>query len=82
MASGRPVLASIDANTPAAELLRASGAAVLVEPEDPRALADAMVRLRDDRGLREKLGRRGRAFAVASLGRVPLLERIEQVLIG
>lgn len=82
LASGRPVLASIDGHTPAAELLRASGAAVLVEPEDSRALADAMVWLRDDADLRGELGRRARTFAVARLGRTPLLERFEQVLLG
>ena len=42
LASGRPIIGSIDAETPAAELLRKSGAAILVEPESPRALAVAM----------------------------------------
>jgi hypothetical protein len=41
-----------------------------------------MVRLRDDADLRGELGRRARAFAVARLGRTPLLERFEQVLLG
>src|SRR5207247_3598820 len=45
MASGRPVLASIDEATPAADVLRESGGAVLVEPEAPAALAAGMNRL-------------------------------------
>jgi colanic acid biosynthesis glycosyl transferase WcaI len=82
LASGRPIVASIDAATPAGELLRASGAAVMVEPEDPRALAEAMLELDERPDLRSQLGEHGRAFAVAHLDRRPSLERLEQLVLG
>jgi colanic acid biosynthesis glycosyl transferase WcaI len=82
MASGRPVLASIDRRTPAASLLRRSGGAVLVEPESPRRLADAMRQLAADPALRAELGVRARAFAVRELDRERALPRLEAAIVG
>jgi colanic acid biosynthesis glycosyl transferase WcaI len=82
MASGRPVVASIDPETPAGDLLRRSGGAVLLEPESPEALAKAMQRLRRTPELREELGRRSRAFAVRELSREQGLRRLEEVLVA
>ena len=69
LASGRPIVASIDPTTPAARLLEESGAAILVPPESPDALARAMQRLAADRGLRETLGASGRRFAEERLSK-------------
>jgi colanic acid biosynthesis glycosyl transferase WcaI len=82
LASGRPVLASIDATTPAAELLRQSGASLLVEPESPDELAATMRRLAADAPLRTELGARGRAFAEATLSKDAALERFEALVCG
>lgn len=82
LASGRPIVASIEPRTPAATLLRESGAAVLVEPESPPALAEAMERLRAQPGLRRDLGRNARAFAEARLGKNAALLQLEEVLLG
>jgi colanic acid biosynthesis glycosyl transferase WcaI len=82
LASARPVVASIDATTPAAELLRSSGGAILVEPEEPNSLAEAMRLLISDASLRVELGRRGRAFAEEHLDRGPATKRIEDLLLG
>ena len=82
MASGRPVLASIDATTPAAELLRESGGAVLVQPESPAALAEGMRKLAGDAQLRAELGLRGREFAERVLAKEPALERLEAAFLG
>lgn len=40
--------------------------AIVVPPKDPRALADALLRLARDPALRETLGRRARAHAIAN----------------
>jgi colanic acid biosynthesis glycosyl transferase WcaI len=82
LASGRPVLASIGLDTPAAELLRASGGALLVPPESPDELAAAMRRLHERPDLRAELARRGREFAVLHLGKDAALERLERELVG
>ncbi|MBL8235724.1 MAG: glycosyltransferase family 4 protein, partial [Bryobacterales bacterium] len=42
--------------------------ALVVPPKNPRALADALVRLARDQTLRETLGRRARAYAIANYG--------------
>ena len=59
MMAGRPVISAIEAgNDPVAE----AGCGSTVAPEDPRALADAVLRLRDlGEAARETLGRAGRA---------------------
>lgn len=82
LASGRPIVASIGAQTPAAELLRASGGALLVEPEQPEALAEAMRMLAGNAELRSELGRRGRAFAEAELSKEQALVRLEAAITG
>jgi colanic acid biosynthesis glycosyl transferase WcaI len=82
LASGRPVLASIDETTPAGHVLRESGGALLVEPEAPASLAAAMKRLAADSELRARLGANGRAYAERRLAKVPALERLEAVVLG
>jgi colanic acid biosynthesis glycosyl transferase WcaI len=82
MASGRPVLASIDPATPAANVLRESRGAVLVEPEAPTALAAAMKRLAADSELRARLGSCARGYAERRLAKQPALERLEAAIIG
>jgi colanic acid biosynthesis glycosyl transferase WcaI len=82
LASGRPVLASIDPMTPAAELLRASGGALLVPPESPDHLARGMRLLHERPDLRAELARRGREFAERTLGKEAALRRLEDEVLG
>jgi colanic acid biosynthesis glycosyl transferase WcaI len=82
LASGRPIIASIEPQTPAADLLRESGAAILVEPESPEALAEAMRELAHDPQRRAEMGRLGRAFAEEHLAKEPALRRLEAAILG
>ena len=75
MASGRPLLASIDPATPAADVLRESGGAILVDPESPPLLAEGMKRLAADSELRSRLGAKARAVLYGSY-----LARLEDML--
>ncbi len=65
LASGRPLIAT-DGPRRWSEIARAQAAQV-VEPSAP-ALADAVAALLADKGAREALGARGRAFAERSMG--------------
>jgi glycosyltransferase involved in cell wall biosynthesis len=49
-------------------LLGGGSRGVLVEPANPRALADAILRLAGDAAWAAELGRRARAYALDSLG--------------
>jgi glycosyltransferase involved in cell wall biosynthesis len=66
MAAGRPVI--VAARGEAAELVSVAGAGLVVAPDDPAALARAIARLRDDPGLRLRLGKGGRHYAEQHLG--------------
>ncbi|HZT90908.1 MAG TPA: glycosyltransferase [Gaiellaceae bacterium] len=78
MATGRPVI--LAAAGEAARLAEGSRAAVVVPPEDPRALADAIRWVRDHPAEAREMGRRGREFARTRLRSVQA-ERLEQVLV-
>lgn len=61
LAMGRPIVAAV--NGEAAQLLCASGAAIVVQPADPAALAAAIVKLADmPRAERERMGQAGLSF--------------------
>lgn len=82
LASGRPVVASIDGTTAAAALLAESGGARIVPPDDALALAEALRGLHEDPSLRKELGARGRAYATRVLGRQAALTRLERAIVG
>jgi colanic acid biosynthesis glycosyl transferase WcaI len=65
LASGRPVIAGIDPDSDAWNLVQRSGAGLCVQPDDPRALADAVQKLAMDPGLGRAFGVRGRAYVLA-----------------
>ena len=63
LASGRPLLASVDEGSDAWNLVQRSRAGLCVLPEDPAALARAILSLKDDPARREQMGRNGRDWA-------------------
>jgi glycosyltransferase involved in cell wall biosynthesis len=78
MAAGKPVILSAAGES--ARLLESAGAGRTVEPENPRALADAIRRLAAGPGDWASMGERGRAFAATRLRSVQA-ERLEQILL-
>lgn len=58
MAAGRPFIASVEADSEPALIAKEHECGILAEPDDPHALADAIVRARDLP--LDELGRRGR----------------------
>lgn len=63
MAAGRPIIAAVDLAGDAPKLIEEVGCGISVPPEDPDALATALLELRDSPDMREKMGKNGRRFA-------------------
>jgi glycosyltransferase involved in cell wall biosynthesis len=77
LAAGKAVVGSVRGE--AADILRAAGA-VVVEPEDPAALADAIKDLADDAGRRAEMGERGRRYVVQHFDRRRLAAHYRTIL--
>jgi glycosyltransferase involved in cell wall biosynthesis len=67
MACARPIVVAIDGAARA--LVERSGSGLFAEPENPRDLADAIIKLHADRLASEEMGRRGREFVVENFDR-------------
>jgi colanic acid biosynthesis glycosyl transferase WcaI len=78
LAAGRPVIGAVRGE--ARDILSRSGGALLVDPERGDQLAEAVDQLRADAGLRDELGRRGRAFAEQCYDRDVLAARYLELL--
>jgi colanic acid biosynthesis glycosyl transferase WcaI len=74
LASGRPVIASCRAGTELETVVSKCG--LVVAPQDGAALAEAIVKLSDDRTLRLEMGRRARAYAEINFERDAILGRM------
>ena len=63
LASGRPIIASVDEESETRKLIQKAQAGVCIEPENSSELARAILMLRNDQNLRERLGKNGRVWA-------------------
>ncbi|HEY5835879.1 glycosyltransferase family 4 protein [Streptomyces sp.] len=79
-AAGRPVVASVAREGGSALEVARSGAGVVVPPEDPHALLDAVRSLAADPGRADALGERGSVYAAVHLSREAGLARIDALL--
>jgi colanic acid biosynthesis glycosyl transferase WcaI len=82
LASGRAIVGSVPSTGTAASALRKSGAGLIVPPEEPQALADAIVKLYRDCSLAERLGRQGRIYAEQNYAFELALDKYEQLFIS
>ncbi|WP_107806640.1 glycosyltransferase family 4 protein [Nodularia spumigena] len=64
LASGRPIVGSVPKTGTAAQAIQLSGGGIVVDPESPDALADAVQKLYENPTLAAQLGEKGRNFAV------------------
>lgn len=78
MACAKPIVASLRGE--AADILTSSKAAVVVSPEDSRAIAGAILELKNDRPRMEKMGEAGRSFVKKHYQRRMLAERYSKLL--
>jgi colanic acid biosynthesis glycosyl transferase WcaI len=75
LASARAVVATAHVGTELANVVQTCG--LVVPPEDPAALAQAVRTLAADPALRERLGAAGYVYAQAHLDRDAVLQRFE-----
>jgi len=78
LASGRPILSTVNEGTQVATVLEKSG--IIVPPGDLTRFSNALVDLVNDKELRVQLGENARQYAVEHLGLDTVLGRFEQVL--
>ena len=80
MACARPIV--LAARGEAADLVGRSGAGLVVEPDDPRLLADAILKIKEDPALGGSMGRSGRLLVERNFERMALVRRLEEKLSG
>lgn len=80
LASGKPVIASANAESEVARALAEAGAGLVVEPENPCALLDGIIKLERDPELRREMGKLGRAYALGHWNHERLLPSMEAQL--
>jgi glycosyltransferase involved in cell wall biosynthesis len=78
MAMERPIIASLTGE--AAEILKKSGGAIVVPPEDSRAIADGILELQRSPARRKEMGRVGRNFVTANYSRRALAAKFISIL--
>jgi colanic acid biosynthesis glycosyl transferase WcaI len=81
-AAGRCVLASVRDTSEVARVVREAGAGGVVQPENARALSDAIVAVRADGAARRMMARNARAYARAHWSRERILRGMEAALAG
>ena len=77
MAAGRPILAAANQNSEAARQIRTADCGAVVPAEDPRALVDGAVILRENTSARNRFGANGRKHALAHFQKLKVLKEYE-----
>ena len=77
LASGRPLVASVSHAGSAAQAVRNSSGGIVVEPENPQALADAIDRLHRNPEEARSLGEKGRQHAIETYSFASALQSYE-----
>jgi colanic acid biosynthesis glycosyl transferase WcaI len=79
-AAGRPVVAAVRRDSEAAREIEASGGGLVVPPDEPKVLLEAVQRLSNEEGWRLQMGDSARKWSLARLSKEAALEGYEQLL--
>ena len=79
MASGRPVVASMNPNGDAPRLIDDAECGIYVSPGDVKGFTEAITDLYEDDSLREQMGTNGRQYAVDNLSRKVQVKKYERL---
>jgi len=80
-ASGRPAVAAVAKGSPSAVEMNLAQAGVVVAPDQPRELADALLSLKSDPKLLSAMGGRGIQYAESNLSQQRALELYDRFLV-
>ena len=80
MASGRPVLASVPTDSEIARLVKEATCGVTVPPEDPTALAEAIVQMKRDPNKLDRLGKNGRRYVEKHYAKDKIILKYRELL--
>jgi len=82
MAAGKPVIASVPLNGDAPKIITNHNCGLVVEPANPQALANAVMKLYNDGKLLVEMGQRGREAAVKEFSRPVCIEKYVVIFNG
>jgi len=80
MASGKPMIASVDEGSDTWQLVEQAQCGLCIEPENPQALAEAIRSLYSDPALRDRLGNNGRQHVVQHYTRKVVAKQYHDLL--
>jgi colanic acid biosynthesis glycosyl transferase WcaI len=80
LASGRPLISCVDADSDMSRLVERSQGGLCVAPEDPMRLAEGILCLKEDPSLRTRFGNNGRAYAMRYHSPGSAAEQFEHLL--
>jgi colanic acid biosynthesis glycosyl transferase WcaI len=81
MVAGRAILAAVNPTSQAAELIRESKSGIIVPPEDPTALSNAVREMKTDSKKLKDMGQRSRLYAEKHFDRKQILAAQEAFLL-
>ncbi len=81
MAAGKPIVASVDAESEVARLIGQVGCGIAVPPGDPAALAGAIDAMRSDEKRAASMGTRGREYVVGHHSRQVVGDRYDGLVL-
>lgn len=81
LAAARPMIAAVDEGSETWRLARDAGCGLAVPPEDPRALAEAVLKLEGDRELGRRLGAAGRDLVERRYSRQAAATKYEELFL-
>lgn len=80
MAAGRPYIASVDPGSTVWKLTDAAGCGLCIEPEDGKALAEAVSQLQSEPAMAQAMGSNGRQYVTRHFAREAITDRYRVAL--